>query len=72
MTKNIKTEPHKYNLSSNDLIQRNIIKKYSGYTGTLYIENIIDIDKLLDNNILMETLIEKNKHSSNIIDGILK
>ena len=39
----------KYNISSNDLIQRNIIGKFTGYTGTLYIHNILDITKTISN-----------------------
>jgi hypothetical protein len=43
ISKYIKISDANYNISSNDIIQRNITSKLAGYTGTLYIKDIVDV-----------------------------
>jgi hypothetical protein len=45
----IKLSEANYNLSSNDILQKNITSKLAGYTGTLYIKDIINVEEQIKN-----------------------
>jgi len=45
----IKLSEANYNLSSNDILQKNITSQLAGYTGTLYIKDILNVEKQIKN-----------------------
>jgi len=59
-----------YNISSNDMIQKNIVKHLSGYTGTLYVENVRNILKYLNSEVkLKNDELIFNINADNVVDG---
>jgi hypothetical protein len=72
----IKLSDANYNLSSNDILQKNITSKLAGYTGTLYIKDILNVKKQLENTksntpIFINKLIPVNSVDGEIYSSLI-